>query len=85
MFFSATWNDIVLRFAESFIGGPANKIRLETYQLTLEYVKQFFIDCDSEEDRFRVLVGLYGIMTISQSIIFVQASSHQLLLLHWGL
>ncbi|KAF8938140.1 RNA helicase required for poly(A+) mRNA export [Dissophora ornata] len=55
VFFSATWDDAVLRFAESFIGGPANKIRLETYQLTLEYVKQFFIDCDSEEDRFRVL------------------------------
>lgn len=73
-FFSATWDDAVVAFAQQFIGGPANQIRLQAYELTLDYVKQFFIDCDDEEDRFEVLVGLYSIMTISQSIIFVHVS-----------
>ncbi|KAG0301923.1 RNA helicase required for poly(A+) mRNA export [Dissophora globulifera] len=96
IFFSATWDDTVDKFAHRFITGLSNQIRLETYQLTLEYVKQFFIDCDSEDDRFQVLVGLYGIMTISQSIIFKRAMAekistkmilnhHQVSFLHGGL
>ncbi|KAF9359123.1 RNA helicase required for poly(A+) mRNA export [Mortierella sp. NVP85] len=98
VFFSATWDDTVVCFAQQFIGGPANQIRLQAYELTLDYVKQFFIDCDDEEDRFEVLVGLYSIMTISQSIIFVHkreiaekiaarmiAKGHQLSFLHGGL
>ena len=76
VFFSATWDDTVVCFAQQFIGGPANQIRLQAYELTLDYVKQFFIDCDNEEDRFDVLVGLYSIMTISQSIIFVHVSPY---------
>ncbi|KAF9937197.1 RNA helicase required for poly(A+) mRNA export, partial [Modicella reniformis] len=98
VFFSATWNDAVLKFSQKFITGPSNQIRLRTYELTLNYVKQFYIDCDNEEDRFDVLVGLYSIMTISQSIIFVHrrdvaeriakrmvSKGHQLSFLHGGL
>ncbi|KAG0355480.1 ATP-dependent RNA helicase DBP5 [Gamsiella multidivaricata] len=98
VFFSATWDEHVIKFADRFTSGSANHIRLQTYELTLEYVKQFFIDCDDEEDRFRVLIALYGIMTIAQSIIFVErrdvaeriarrmiASGHQVSFLHGGL
>ncbi|KAG0230970.1 RNA helicase required for poly(A+) mRNA export [Mortierella sp. GBA43] len=95
VFFSATWDDSIVRFAQQFINGPSNQIRLQTYELTLHYVKQFFIDCDNEEDRFDVLVGLYSIMTISQSIIFrrdiaekigtrLSARHHQISYLHGG-
>lgn len=69
-----------MKFAQQFISGPSNQIRLQTYELTLDYVKQFFIDCDNEDDRFEVLIGLYSIMTISQSIIFVRVSPDSLTL-----
>ncbi|KAF9112067.1 RNA helicase required for poly(A+) mRNA export [Mortierella sp. AM989] len=72
IFFSATWDDAVFHFANTFVNKSANRILLKTFQLSLTSVKQFYIDCESEEDRFQVLVGLYGIMTIGQSIIFVK-------------
>lgn len=56
------------------MGGPANEIRLELQELALESIKQFYIDCENEQDRFEILVNLYGLMTISQSIIFVDVS-----------
>ncbi|KAI1311957.1 RNA helicase required for poly(A+) mRNA export, partial [Mortierella claussenii] len=72
VFFSATWDEQVTQFATDFVNGPSNKILLQTTELTLTTVKQFYIDCDNEEDRFNILVALYGIMTIAQSIIFVR-------------
>ncbi|KAG0041286.1 RNA helicase required for poly(A+) mRNA export [Gryganskiella cystojenkinii] len=71
IFFSATWEDNIVEFAKSFAGQNANQIRLERNELTVKSIKQFYVDCDSEQDRFEILAGLYGIMTISQSMIFV--------------
>ncbi|KAF9909397.1 RNA helicase required for poly(A+) mRNA export [Lobosporangium transversale] len=73
MFFSATWNDKIIRFANDFLGGaPSNSIRLQTYEMMLSNVVQFYVDCENEEDRLKVLVAMYSILTISQSIIFVE-------------
>ncbi|KAF9285547.1 RNA helicase required for poly(A+) mRNA export [Mortierella alpina] len=70
--FSATWDYRITQFAEQFVSGPRNHIRLPVDKLTVKTIKQFYIDCEDEEDRFEMLVALYSIMTISQSIIFVE-------------
>ncbi|CAO3565609.1 unnamed protein product [Mortierella alpina] len=70
--FSATWDYRVTQFTEQFVRGPRNHIRLPVDKLTVKTIRQFYIDCEDEEDRFEMLVALYSIMTISQSIIFVE-------------
>ncbi|KAK4332207.1 ATP-dependent RNA helicase DBP5 [Rhodotorula toruloides] len=69
--FSATFADIVRTFAERFAPG-ANEIRLKQEELSLDAIKQFFMDCDDEEHKYLVLVELYNLLTIGQSIIFVK-------------
>lgn len=67
--FSATFPDAVLRFAQQFAPN-ANMITLKHEELTVEGIKQFFFDCDSEETKYNTLVQFYGLLTISSSIIF---------------
>jgi len=67
--FSATFPKHVLTFAEQF-APKANVITLKHEELTVEGIKQFFFDCDSEETKYDTLVKFYGLLTISSSIIF---------------
>lgn len=41
------------------------------------------MDCRDEEHKYEVLVGLYGVMNIGQSIIFVAVSHSKLLLINF--
>lgn len=45
---------------------------LKHEELTVEGIKQIYLDCNSEEDKFDVLVKFYGLLTIGSSIIFVK-------------
>ena len=47
---------------------------LKTEELSLDSVKQFYLDCDSERQKFEILVQLYSLLVVGQSIIFVQVS-----------
>ncbi|KAK9238552.1 P-loop containing nucleoside triphosphate hydrolase protein [Lipomyces kononenkoae] len=69
--FSATFPDEVSEYAKSIIPG-ANEIRLKTEELNVAAIKQLFMDCDSEEHKYEVLVGLYHLLTVGSSIIFVR-------------
>lgn len=69
--FSATFPDYVTKFAARFAPN-ANEITLKHEELTVEGIKQLFMDCDNEEDKYNCLVKLYGLMTIGSSIIFVR-------------
>lgn len=69
--FSATFPDNVTRYASNFAPG-ANQITLKHEELTVEGIKQLYLDCNSEADKYDVLVRLYGLMTIGSSIIFVK-------------
>ncbi len=40
-------------------------------ELSVEGIKQFYMDCNNAEHKFDVLIALYGLLTIGQSIIFV--------------
>ncbi|KAI9803057.1 MAG: RNA helicase required for poly(A+) mRNA export [Piccolia ochrophora] len=69
--FSATFPSAVLNFASKFAPN-ANQITLKHEELTVEGIKQLYMDCDSEKAKYEVLVKLYGLMTIGSSIIFVK-------------
>ena len=72
--FSATFPEGVVRFANKFAPN-ANQITLKHDELTVEGIKQLYLDCDSEQAKYDVLVKLYGLMTIGSSIIFVKVCS----------
>ncbi|KAI8337614.1 P-loop containing nucleoside triphosphate hydrolase protein [Chlamydoabsidia padenii] len=67
--FSATFPEHVRKFAEKFAKN-ANEISLKREELSVDSIKQFYVDCDSEEHKYEVLVNLYDLLTVSQSIIF---------------
>ena len=75
--FSATFDDRVEGFAKRFAPN-ANEIRLKPEELSVEGIKQFFMDCTSENQKFDLLVELYTMMTIGQSIIFVKVSLYSI-------
>ncbi|KAI4164374.1 MAG: hypothetical protein LQ342_002021 [Letrouitia transgressa] len=69
--FSATFPDHVVQYAERFAPN-SNQITLRHEELTVEGIKQLYLDCPSEENKYETLVRLYGLMTIGSSIIFVK-------------
>lgn len=69
--FSATFPDKVVSYAQKF-APHANQITLRHEELTVEGIKQLYLDCQNEENKYEVLLKLYGLMTIGSSIIFVK-------------
>ncbi|KAI6025901.1 P-loop containing nucleoside triphosphate hydrolase protein [Pisolithus orientalis] len=69
--FSATFPDHVRNFADKF-APKANKIELQKEELSVEGIRQFFMDCKNAEHKYDILVSLYQLLTIGQSIIFCQ-------------
>lgn len=45
---------------------------LKHEDLTVEGIKQIYLDCDSEDTKYETLVRFYGMLTIGSSIIFVK-------------
>jgi len=75
--FSATFADNVRVFATKFAPG-ANEIRLKQEELSVEGIRQFYMDCKSEQAKYEVLVQLYSLLTIGQSIIFCKVGGFNL-------
>lgn len=71
LFFSATFEDSVWKFAERIIPNP-NIIRLKREEETLDNIRQFYIICKNKEEKFSALCNLYGCLTIAQTIVFCQ-------------
>ncbi|EAU85307.1 ATP-dependent RNA helicase DBP5 [Coprinopsis cinerea okayama7 len=67
--FSATFPDHVRSFANKF-APKANKIELQKEELSVDSIRQFYMDCKNEEHKYDILVQLYSLLTIGQSIIF---------------
>ncbi|TFK27787.1 ATP-dependent RNA helicase DBP5 [Coprinopsis marcescibilis] len=67
--FSATFPDHVRAFANKFAPN-ANKIELQKEELSVDSIRQFYMDCRDEEHKYDILVSLYSLLTIGQSIIF---------------
>ncbi|GAA5795734.1 hypothetical protein HPULCUR_001096 [Helicostylum pulchrum] len=67
--FSATFPEHVRTFSARFASG-ANEISLKREELSVNSIKQLYMDCNSEEHKFETLCNIYDLLTISQSIIF---------------
>jgi ATP-dependent RNA helicase DDX19/DBP5 len=67
--FSATFPDHVRNFANKFAPN-ANKIELQKNEIAVDAIRQFYMDCKNEEQKYDILVSLYSLLTIGQSIIF---------------
>jgi ATP-dependent RNA helicase DDX19/DBP5 len=80
LLFSATFPSDVHIFAKRFAPN-ANEITLRLEELSVEGIKQLYMDCRDERHKYDVLVGLYGLMNIGQSIIFVAVISHKMALI----
>jgi translation initiation factor 4A len=67
--FSATMPEEFFELAENFMRNPI-KILVKKEQLTLEGIKQYYINVDKNEYKFEVLRDLYNFLTINQSIVY---------------
>lgn len=69
--FSATFPPLVQGFAVEFAPN-AHMLSLEVEKLTVKGIKQMYLDCQNDEEKYASLVKFYGLMTIASSIIFVK-------------
>ncbi|KAI4704410.1 RNA helicase required for poly(A+) mRNA export [Alternaria sp. BMP 2799] len=69
--FSATFPPTVIAYAKRFAPN-ANTITLAHEELTIEGIKQLYIDIDKDNDKYATLLKFYGLMTQASSIIFVR-------------
>ena len=67
--FSATYSQEVMDFAEKIISDPI-VIRLRRSEESLVNIKQYYVVCKSEEEKYLALTNLYGVLTIGQCIVF---------------
>jgi ATP-dependent RNA helicase DDX19/DBP5 len=77
LLFSATFPDHVRNFASKFAPN-ANKIELQRNELSVDSIKQFYLDCKNEEAKYDILVQLYNVLVVGQSIIFCQVISYNI-------
>ena len=71
--FSATFPDDVRDFAQEF-APEANQIFLKKDEITVDAIKQLYLECEGEQAKYDALSGLYDIMSIGQSIVFCKVS-----------
>ncbi|KAH8823006.1 P-loop containing nucleoside triphosphate hydrolase protein [Flagelloscypha sp. PMI_526] len=69
--FSATFPENVRKFAAKFAPN-ANKIELQREELSVDSIRQFYMDCRDTEHKYDILVQIYSLLTVGQSIIFCQ-------------
>ena len=67
--FSATMPPEALEITRKFMSKPV-RILVKREELTLEGIKQFYVDCDREDWKLETLCDLYETLAITQSVIF---------------
>ena len=67
--FSATMEPTFFKITQNFMRNPLN-ILIKKEELTLEGIKQFYIDCEKNEYKFETLCDLYSLISVSQTIIY---------------
>eukprot|EP01111_Echinosteliopsis_oligospora_P017231 TRINITY_DN7399_c0_g1_i1.p1 TRINITY_DN7399_c0_g1~~TRINITY_DN7399_c0_g1_i1.p1 ORF type:complete len:441 (-),score=115.68 TRINITY_DN7399_c0_g1_i1:35-1357(-) len=73
LLFSATFSDELGPYSMSFVPRPLVTIRLKKEELSIDKLRQYYIDCKSEDNKYKTLCDVYGNLTaVGQSIIFVK-------------
>jgi len=70
--FSATYTPEILQLANRFCRNPF-RILVKKEEVTLDGIKQFYVDCELDQHKFEILCDLYECLSISQLIIFVNS------------
>ena len=71
--FSATMGTEFFELTKKFMREPIT-VLVKTEELTLEGIKQYFIDVEENKYKFDTLCELYGLLTINQSIIYCNST-----------
>ncbi|ETN57879.1 DEAD box ATP-dependent RNA helicase [Anopheles darlingi] len=69
MFFSATYEKEVMEFAEYIVPNPII-IRLAREQESLDNIKQYYVKCRDQNEKYQAISNIYGVITVGQAIIF---------------
>lgn len=70
---SATFRDHVQSFAVNFVrANLCNMIYLPVQEVTVENIKQFYVEVDGDNGKFDALEIIYGYITVGKTIIFVE-------------
>jgi len=70
--FSATYTNDILKLANQFCRNPF-RVLVKKEEVTLDGIKQFYVDCEQDRHKFGVLCDLYECLSISQLIIFANS------------
>ena len=70
--FSATLPDNISQITDKFMHNPVH-ISVKAESLTLEGIKQYFVAVQDDHDKFDTIKELYGRLTVSQCIIYVNS------------
>lgn len=73
MFFSATYDEDVMEFAEAIVTNPVI-IRLKREEESLDNIKQFYVECRNQDAKYAAIANIYGVATIGQAMIFCHVS-----------
>lgn len=71
MLFSATYETEVMEFAEKLIP-DATIFRLNRDEESLDNIKQYYILCKNQDEKYQAISNIYGVITIGQAMIFCQ-------------
>eukprot|EP00301_Raphidiophrys_heterophryoidea_P023396 c7302_g1_i2.p1 GENE.c7302_g1_i2~~c7302_g1_i2.p1 ORF type:complete len:469 (+),score=143.67 c7302_g1_i2:39-1445(+) len=70
LLFSATFGIEVMKFVEKLVPPPRKEVVVKRSELSLDGIKQFYVECNSKEAKFNVLDDIFGLLTIGQTLIF---------------
>ena len=70
--FSATMNDSFFNITNKFMRNPI-KILVKNEELTLEGIRQYYVNVDQNEFKYDTLCDLYSAFSAAQSIIYVNS------------
>lgn len=71
--FSATMPTELYNLTERFMRNPV-KILVKTEQLTLDGINQYYIALDNDDQKYETLKDIYGMISISQCIIYCNST-----------
>jgi ATP-dependent RNA helicase DDX19/DBP5 len=73
MFFSATYEEDVMEFAEGIVSDPVI-IRLRREEESLHNIKQYYVMCRNLDEKYSAIANIYGVVTVGQAMIFCHVS-----------
>lgn len=63
-----------MEFAEHIVKNPII-IRLLKQQESLDNIKQYYVKCKNQDEKYQAIQNIYGVITVGQAIIFCHVSS----------